>query len=89
MFKIIPLLLLSLQMHALTPQLTAVFNNRKNTVELEWHNEQTGITTFTVQRSDNNKTWTDIALQQVNAAAVNRSYYFNDNNRLPAKIITA
>ena len=79
MLKIIPLLLLSLQMHALTPQLTAVFNSRLKTVELEWHNEQAGITIFTVQRSDNNKTWTDIALQEVNAAVANRSYYFNDN----------
>lgn len=78
MFKILPLLLLSLPGFAATPALTAVFNSRRNCVELEWRNEQAGTGAFTVQRSDNNKTWADIAMQQVNTAAVNRSFYFND-----------
>lgn len=78
MLKILSLLLLSMQSFA-SPQLTAIYNARKQYVAIEWRNEQGGIYTFTVQRSDNNKTWTDISLQQVKNATINHSYYFTDN----------
>jgi hypothetical protein len=80
MFKfIIPMLLLSMSSFAILPPLTAVYNLDKNVVLLKWHNGQAGVNTFTIQRSDNSKNFTDIALQQATANIPDQNYSFTDN----------
>jgi len=57
---------------------TAAYDVRRKLVAVKWQNKALGIKTFTVQRSDDNKEWKDIALQSVSVDAIDRSYYFSD-----------
>ncbi len=62
----------------LLPEFTAVYNSRKKAVIIKWQHSNTGIKSYIAQRSPDNKTWTDIALQEIYPATGNRSFYFED-----------
>jgi hypothetical protein len=64
----------------LLPQFNAVYNSRKKTVVIKWQHTSEDIKTYVVQQSSANKTWVDIALQEINTAITNRSFYFEDKN---------
>ena len=72
--------LVCLQMNSfslsLLPQLSAVYNSRKNAVVIKWQHTSANIKTYVVQQSSGNKIWTDIALQEVDRPAEPRSFYF-------------
>lgn len=72
--------LVCLQMNSfslsLLPQLSAVYNSRKNAVVIKWQHTSANIKTYVVQQSSGNKIWTDIALQEVDRPAESRSFYF-------------
>lgn len=42
-----------------SPNLTAEFDSRKKTVLLKWQNTSVHVSAFTVQRSNDNKNWSD------------------------------
>ncbi len=65
---------------SIQPEFTAVYNSRKKAVIIRWQHQQAGIQTYITQRSADNKTWTDIALQQVDGNTKTRSFYFEDKN---------
>lgn len=65
---------------SLLPEFSAVYNNRKKAVVIKWQHTSADIKTYVLQQSSVNKTWTDIALQEVNPPAGNRSFYFEDKN---------
>jgi hypothetical protein len=65
---------------SLVPEFTAVYISRKKTVEIKWQHLSALVKTYVLQRSKDNITWTDIALQEIDAAKTNRSFYFNDKN---------
>lgn len=62
------------------PEFSAVFNNRKKAVVIKWQHTSTEIKTYVLQQSSGNKTWTDIASQEINPASGKRSFYFEDKN---------
>lgn len=83
MFKIlqvIPLLFLQYDGYSLNavPEFTAVFNADKNIVIIRWEHRSNDIKTYTIQRSLDNISWADIALQGINPNAGARSFYFED-----------
>lgn len=63
---------------SLLPDFTAVYNSRKKAVIIKWQHAAPGVKTYITQRSPDNKTWTDIALQEIEPASKNRSFYFED-----------
>jgi len=65
---------------SLLPEFTAVYNSRKKAVVIKWQPASPGVKAYVIQQSSGNKTWTDIALHQVNPATGNRSFYFEDKN---------
>jgi hypothetical protein len=65
---------------SLLPEFSAVYNSRKKAVVIKWQHTSAGVKTYVLQQSSGNKTWTDIALQEVNPATGNRSFYFEDKN---------
>lgn len=56
-------------------EFTAVFDARKNAVQVKWKHGLPNIKTYTLQQSINNKTWTDIDIQ---SAVANRAFYYED-----------
>jgi hypothetical protein len=81
MFKILNLVgLVCLQFNSFSiqPEFTAAYNSRKKAVIVRWQHQQAGIQTYVVQRSTDNKIWTDIALQQVDGNTKTRPFYFED-----------
>jgi hypothetical protein len=65
---------------SLLPEFSAAYNSRKKAVVIKWQHTSASIKTYVLQQSSGNKTWTDIALQEVNPATGNRSFYFEDKN---------
>jgi hypothetical protein len=63
---------------SLLPEFSAVYNSRKKAVVIKWQHASAEIKTYTLQQSSGNKTWTDIALQEVGPVTANRSFYFED-----------
>ncbi|MFZ1305253.1 MAG: hypothetical protein WAT20_01570 [Ferruginibacter sp.] len=63
---------------SLLPEFSAVYNSRKKAVVIKWQHASAEIKTYTLQHSSGNKTWTDIALQEVGPVTANRSFYFED-----------
>ncbi len=63
---------------SLLPEFSAVYNSRKKAVVIKWQHASADIKTYTIQQRSGNNTWTDIALQEVNPANANRSFYFED-----------
>jgi len=63
---------------SLLPDFTAVYNSRKKAVIMKWQHSTPGVKTYIPQRSPDNKTWIDIALQEIDPATANRSFYFED-----------
>jgi len=85
MFKILSLLTLlcvSSVIYGLdiVPDFTAVFDSRKKVVAIKWQHNVSHIKTYTIQRSADNKTWKDIAMQQPVENSIPRIFYFEDNN---------
>jgi hypothetical protein len=85
MFKILSLIgLICLQINSFSfsilPEFSAVYNSRKKAVVVKWQHLSPGVKSYVLQRSKDNKTWTDIAVQQIDAAAETRSFYFEDRN---------
>ncbi len=80
MFKILPLLFLiclcctGFSQHQ-SPAFTAVFDAKKNAVQVKWMHGLPNIKTYTLQQSNNNKIWKDIDIQ---SAAANRTFYYED-----------
>ena len=62
------------------PEFTAVYNSRKKVVVIKWQHVSPAVKGYVLQRSKDNKTWTDIALQQIDQATKNRHFYFDDKN---------
>jgi hypothetical protein len=86
MYKILFLLTLvcvqynSFGLH-MAPEFTAVFDARKNAVLIRWQHQSSNIRTYTVQRSQDKNSWTDIVSQGVqNAGPI--AYHFED--KLPS-----
>jgi hypothetical protein len=65
---------------SLLPEFSAVYNSRKKAVIIKWQHSSSDIKTYVVQQSSANKTWADIALQEIDPATGNRSFYFEDKN---------
>jgi hypothetical protein len=85
MIKIFHLIfLISLQFSSFSssqlPEFTAVYNSRKKAVLIKWQHISPGVKTYILQRSKDNKTWADVALQKINPYGQNRSFYFEDRN---------
>lgn len=59
-------------------EFTAVFDSRKNAVVIKWQHKQADVKTYAIQRSLDNTTWFDIALQEVNPNSAPNSFYFED-----------
>jgi hypothetical protein len=83
MFKILGVTgLLCLQINSfsfsLLPQFSAVYNSRKKAVIVKWQHTSADIKNYVVQHSKDNKTWTDIALQQIGPSYKTQSFYFED-----------
>jgi hypothetical protein len=81
MFKILSLVglvCLPFNSFSIQPEFTAVYNSRKKAVIVRWQHQEAGIQTYIAQRSADNKTWIDIALQQVDGNTKTRSFYFED-----------
>lgn len=74
--------LLTFQYHCFSastaPEFTAVFDSKKNVVLIKWQHKQADIKTYAIQRSMDNTTWFDIALQNVNPNSAPNSFYFED-----------
>ncbi|MEP7238054.1 MAG: hypothetical protein ABI685_09320 [Ferruginibacter sp.] len=60
------------------PEFTAVFDSKKNAVLIKWQHKQADVKTYAIQRSLDNNTWFDIALQEVNPNSAPNSFYFED-----------
>ena len=60
------------------PEFSAVYNSRKKTVAITWKHQSAEVKTYIVQHSDDNKKWTDIAVQELSRAEEARSFYFED-----------
>jgi len=65
---------------SLLPEFSAVYNSRKKAVVIKWQHTSADIKTYIVQQSSGNKAWADIALQEIDPATGNRSFYFEDKN---------
>ena len=63
---------------SLLPEFSAVYNSRKKAVLIKWQHTSADIKTYVLQQSSGNKAWADIALQEINPATGNRSFYFED-----------
>jgi hypothetical protein len=63
---------------SLLPDFTAVYNSRKKAVIIKWQHTTAGVKTYVTQRSPDNNTWTDIALQEIDPTTKNRIFYFED-----------
>ncbi|MBS1509831.1 MAG: T9SS type A sorting domain-containing protein [Bacteroidetes bacterium] len=59
------------------PTLTVVYDAGKKAVRLRWQ-QANGIKAYTIQRSDNNSTWADIALQMVAPGTTGKAYEYYD-----------
>lgn len=59
-------------------EFTAVYSSRKQAVVIKWQNELPGTKTFIIQRSSDNITWADIALQGIKDNTGIRQFYFED-----------
>ncbi len=85
MFKILFLLIL-LSSQAIVfgfntvPEFTAVLDSKKKTVHIKWEHNSAQIKAYTVQRSTDNKTWQDIALQRSIENSIPRIFYFEDKS---------
>jgi hypothetical protein len=64
----------------LLTEFSAVYNSRKKAVVIKWQGTSADIKTYILQQSSGNKTWTDIALQEIIPATGKRSFYFEDKN---------
>lgn len=62
----------------LLPDFTAVYNSRKKVVVMKWQHSLAGVKTYIAQRSADNKTWTDIAVQEINGLNTGRSFNIED-----------
>ena len=60
------------------PEFTAVFDGRKNAVLIKWQHKPADIKTYIIQRSQDNSSWSDIALQGIQQNTEPRSFYFED-----------
>lgn len=69
---------------SLLPDFTAVYNSRKKAVVMKWQHS-TGVKTYIIQRSPDNKTWGDIALQEIDPATGNRSFNYEDKKPAPGE----
>jgi hypothetical protein len=83
MFKILQvIILLCVQYNCFgspaIPEFSAVFDSRKKAVLIKWEHKSTDIKTYTIQRSLDNRSWDDIALQGINPNTGIRSFYFED-----------
>lgn len=87
MFKTLLVIILSstqyncFSLHNVT-EFTAVYNSRKNAVIIKWQNNATEIKSFIIQRSVDNKTWVDIAIQTKTPNNKFLSFYFEDKQPL-------
>ncbi len=70
---------------SLPPDLTAVYNSRKRSVEIKWQHTTPGPKIYIIQRSTDNKIWSDIALQQIDPAVKTSSLYFEDKKPAPGQ----
>jgi len=70
---------------AATPECTVVFDTRTNAVIVSWKHDATETGTYLVQRSADNSSWGDIALQGVPLDLTNRSFSFTDKKPSPGK----
>jgi hypothetical protein len=62
------------------PEFTAVFDAGKNAVLIKWQHKPADIKTYIIQRSQDNSSWADIALQGILQNAETRSFYFEDKH---------
>ena len=90
MFKTLPVIILlflqynSFSLHTATG-FTAAFDSRKNAVIIKWQNSSPGIRSFTVQKSVDNKTWDDIAIQVNNQQTTTASFNFEEKKPATGK----
>lgn len=83
MFKTLQIIsLLCIQFNSFSlqavPGFTAVFDSRKNAVIIRGQNKSPGLKTFVIQRSQDNRSWSDIGLQESGENTGARSFYFED-----------
>jgi Secretion system C-terminal sorting domain len=60
------------------PGITVVYDAQKKAVDIKWQQNQSGIKTFIIQRSANNKDWADIARQEIVRFDISRLYQYSD-----------
>jgi hypothetical protein len=60
------------------PGIIVVYDAQKKAVDIKWQQKQSGIKTFIIQRSANNKDWADIARQEIVRFDISRLYQYSD-----------
>ena len=90
MFKILFIIsLLCLQHNSfsknIAPEFTALFDSKTNAVLIGWKHTSPATGTYLIQRSADNNTWADIALQAVIIDTQNRLFSFADTKPSAAK----
>jgi len=65
------------------PEFTAVYDGRKNVVNIKWQHKDRGIKSNIIQRSSDNATWSDIALQTINQNTGTKTYVYADKQPAP------
>lgn len=70
---------------AVSPNLTAEYNNRKKIVLLKWQNTDNRVTRFVLQRSDDNNRWKDIYSLESSKFSKKKLEKFSDEFPGPTK----
>ncbi|HEX2684034.1 MAG TPA: hypothetical protein VHL77_08880, partial [Ferruginibacter sp.] len=68
-----------------SPDFTAVFDSKKNAVQIRWQHEHDGIRTYVVQRSVDKNSWADIAVQGIQQNSTANSFYLEDKQPKPGE----
>jgi hypothetical protein len=89
MFKTFCSLLLSSLIYLNTSKaatgIAVVYDAARNAVSIKWQDKAGGIKTFVIQRSDNNRSWTDIAFLGAAEFSPGKQYQYFDKNPAPGQ----
>jgi len=62
------------------PEFTVVFDGKKNAVIINWQHKSPDIKTYIIQRSLDNRTWADIAIQGIAPNTASKTFNYEDKN---------
>ncbi|MEJ7625291.1 MAG: hypothetical protein WKF35_00390 [Ferruginibacter sp.] len=67
------------------PGLTAVFNSRQNNVSIKWQHTDNRVSSYTLQRSSDNVSWTDIISITATSLQKNKIAKYTDSQTVAGK----